>query len=41
VVVGGPMFRMPLTVRVGEIVERNGFVYADIIPVDDTPSNSG
>jgi uncharacterized protein (TIGR00290 family) len=40
VVVGGPMFRMPLTVRVGEIVARNGFAYADIIPIDDAPSNS-
>ena len=34
VVVGGPMFQRPIPVRVGEIVERNGFAYADIIPVN-------
>jgi diphthamide synthase (EF-2-diphthine--ammonia ligase) len=28
----GPMFRYPLDVSVGEIVERNGFVFADLIP---------
>jgi uncharacterized protein (TIGR00290 family) len=33
VVVGGPMFRKPISISVGEIVERNGFVYADIIPM--------
>jgi len=33
VVVGGPMFRRPIAIRVGEIVERNGFAYADIIPM--------
>ena len=34
VVVAGPMLAAPLAVRVGEIVERNGFAYADIIPAD-------
>ena len=34
VVVGGPMFPNPIPVKVGEIVERNGFAYADIIPVN-------
>jgi uncharacterized protein (TIGR00290 family) len=34
VVVGGPMFRKTILVRVGEIVNRNGFAYADIIPMD-------
>lgn len=34
VVVGGPMFRTPIPVSVGEIVERDGFVYADIIPMN-------
>lgn len=33
VAVGGPMFRRPITVSVGETVERNGFAYADIIPM--------
>jgi len=27
----GPMFRAPLDVRVGEVVERDGFVFADLI----------
>ncbi len=31
VVVGGPMFQAPLPIRVGNIVQRNGFAYADII----------
>jgi uncharacterized protein (TIGR00290 family) len=34
VVVGGPRFRETVPVRVCEIVERNGFAYVDIIPVD-------
>ena len=34
VVIGGPMFRKAISVRVGEIVERDGFAYADIIPMD-------
>ena len=34
VVVGGPMFRRPIPFRVGEIVERDGFAYADIIPLN-------
>jgi uncharacterized protein (TIGR00290 family) len=28
----GPMFREPLSIRVGEIVERDGFVFADVLP---------
>lgn len=28
----GPMFRAPIPVRVGETVERDGFVYADVLP---------
>jgi uncharacterized protein (TIGR00290 family) len=28
----GPMFRSPIPVAVGEIVEREGFVFADLIP---------
>jgi len=34
VVVGGPMFRKAIPVTVGEIVERDGFAYADIIPMN-------
>jgi uncharacterized protein (TIGR00290 family) len=34
VVIGGPMFQKSIPVRVGEIVERNGFAYADIIPMN-------
>jgi diphthamide synthase (EF-2-diphthine--ammonia ligase) len=34
VVVGGPMFRETIPVRIGQVVERNGFAYADIIPVN-------
>ncbi len=33
VAVGGPMFQRPVSVRIGEVLERNGFAYADIIPV--------
>lgn len=32
VVCAGPMFRAPIPVTVGEIVERDGFVFADVIP---------
>jgi len=28
----GPMFRVPLEVVVGEVVEREGFVFADVLP---------
>jgi uncharacterized protein (TIGR00290 family) len=28
----GPMFAAPISVRVGPVVERDGFVYADILP---------
>ena len=34
VVVGGPFFDSPIDVRIGETVERDGFVFADIIPED-------
>ena len=33
VVTAGPMFRHPIEVAVGETVERDGFVYADVIPL--------
>jgi diphthamide synthase (EF-2-diphthine--ammonia ligase) len=28
----GPMFREPIAVETGEIVERDGFVFADLLP---------
>jgi diphthamide synthase (EF-2-diphthine--ammonia ligase) len=28
----GPMFRQSIPVSVGKIIERDGFVYADVIP---------
>jgi uncharacterized protein (TIGR00290 family) len=36
-VVGSPEFRVPLDVRVGETVERDGFVFTDLVPADDAP----
>lgn len=33
VVVGGPMFAQPIPVQIGQVVERNGFGYADILPM--------
>lgn len=35
IVVNGPMFSQAVPVTVGDIVERNGFVYADIIPTSE------
>jgi uncharacterized protein (TIGR00290 family) len=32
VVVGGPMFKTPIPVKISETVEREGFVYTDVIP---------
>jgi uncharacterized protein (TIGR00290 family) len=32
VVSAGPMFREPIPVAIGEVVERDGFVFADVIP---------
>jgi uncharacterized protein (TIGR00290 family) len=32
----GPMFAHPVPVRVGEIVDRDGFVFADLLPEDAT-----
>ena len=33
VVVNGPMFRESIPISVGEVIERDGFAYADIIPL--------
>jgi len=32
IVVGGPMFRESIPIHIGETVEREGFVFTDIIP---------
>ena len=32
----GPMFRSPVRVRAGEVVEREGFVFADLLPESAT-----
>jgi uncharacterized protein (TIGR00290 family) len=31
----GPMFRHPVSVRTGEVVERDGFVFVDLLPADE------
>jgi uncharacterized protein (TIGR00290 family) len=37
-VTDGPGFAHPLDVEVGEIVERDGFVFADVLPRQETPA---
>jgi uncharacterized protein (TIGR00290 family) len=40
----GPMFQRPLRIRTGEIVERDGFVFADVLesdPEDELVTSSG
>ncbi len=34
----GPMFAQPLSVRVGDVVERDGFVFADVLDADTSDS---
>ena len=34
----GPMFAQPLRVRIGDVVERDGFVFADVLDADATDS---
>lgn len=36
----GPMFHEPLAVEVGEFVERDGFVFADVLPAARVPERS-
>jgi uncharacterized protein (TIGR00290 family) len=36
----GPMFRQPVSVRVGETVSRDGFVFTDLLPEQD-PTTTG
>lgn len=35
VVIGGPFFSSPIRVHIGDTVEREGFIFADIIPVNE------
>ena len=36
----GPAFRHPVPVRVGEVVERDGFVFADLLPQGEAARNA-
>lgn len=36
----GPMFAKPIPVVLGEVVERDGFVFADLLPVGPSPAAS-
>ena len=33
VVTAGPMFDAPIAVEIGDVVERDGFVFADVVPL--------
>jgi uncharacterized protein (TIGR00290 family) len=37
----GPMFDAPVHVRTGEVVERDGFVFADLLPATETDQRGG
>lgn len=37
----GPMFRHPVPVTNGEVIERDGFIYADLLMADPLPSAVG
>ena len=37
----GPMFTEPVAIRPGEVVERDGFVFADLLPEDETDQRGG
>jgi len=39
-VTGGPMFRRPVAVTAGETVERDGFVFADLLPDESVCTQS-
>jgi uncharacterized protein (TIGR00290 family) len=32
----GPMFHKPVSVQTGEVVERDGFIFADLLPIEQT-----
>jgi diphthamide synthase (EF-2-diphthine--ammonia ligase) len=40
-VTAGPMLRAPLAVAVGEVVEREGFVFADVLGGDRSGGRAG
>ena len=40
VAVDGPMFLQPVPVKIGETVERDGFFFADILPIETAYVNS-
>jgi uncharacterized protein (TIGR00290 family) len=40
-VVGGPIFARPIPVHAGEVVERDGFVFADLVPDEPTRGAPG
>lgn len=40
IMVAGPMLRHGIEVQIGEVVERGGFAYADVIPVQESGSVS-
>ena len=37
----GPMFRKPVEVRRGDVLERDGFLFADLLPGDATATAAG
>jgi len=41
IVAAGPMFRKTIAVRVGQTVQRDGFAYADIVPVSSPRRHGG
>jgi uncharacterized protein (TIGR00290 family) len=34
----GPMFSAPIAIKSGEVVERDGFVFADVLPIAESPN---
>jgi diphthamide synthase (EF-2-diphthine--ammonia ligase) len=38
-VYAGPVFQNPINIKVGEIIEREGFIFTDINSVEDEKSN--
>lgn len=39
-VYAGPMFSAPIAIATGEVVERDGFVFADLLPADRRPGGN-
>jgi uncharacterized protein (TIGR00290 family) len=37
----GPMYKRPIRAKTGRLVERGGFVYADVLPAEDSDQQSG